>query len=222
MQYCPLCQVQVAGNKRCCPLCRGKLVGEPDAESEIFPQVVPPYKRVRAARRILTLCVLIVIACCLQVESVWKPSIRWPMFVIAAALCSWLAIMLGISRRRLLMQNLAAQTLLFCTLSVLWDVGTGWRGWSLDWVFPILCIGGQGALWILKFILRVPMVEAVAWTGILATVGWLIPFCLLLFEQVHILLPSIVCASLSFIILVLLILFFHRYMREEAVRRFHL
>ncbi len=23
MQYCPLCQVKVAGSKRCCPLCRG-------------------------------------------------------------------------------------------------------------------------------------------------------------------------------------------------------
>ena len=66
MQYCPLCQVKVAGSKRCCPLCRGKLTGEPDPQSEIFPQVVAPHRRARVARRIITLCVLIVIACSIQ------------------------------------------------------------------------------------------------------------------------------------------------------------
>ena len=53
MLYCPLCQVKVAGEKRCCPLCKGQLTGTPEPESEIFPQVVPPHKLARIARRIV-------------------------------------------------------------------------------------------------------------------------------------------------------------------------
>ena len=74
MQYCPLCKVRIAGSKRCCPLCKGKLEGEPEPESEMFPQVVAPHRRAQIARRIVTLCVVAVVLCCLQVESVWHPQ----------------------------------------------------------------------------------------------------------------------------------------------------
>lgn len=222
MQYCPLCQVKVVGSKRCCPLCRGKLTGEPDPQSEVFPQVVAPYRRARVARRIITLCVLIVIACSIQVETIWHPSSNWPYLVIAASLCAWLAVMLGISRRRLLMQNLTAQALLFSILSVAWDIGTGWHAWSIEWVIPILLLGGVGVLLLLKLILRVPMVDAVGWIGVLSILGWIAPIVLMLLDKVQVKLPSMICSGGSFLTLVILVVFFHRYMRDEAARRFHL
>lgn len=222
MQYCPLCQVKVAGSKRCCPLCGGPLEGQPAPESEIFPQVVAPHRRARVARRLITLCALVVILGAVQIESVWHPASNWPYLVIAAVLCAWLSVMLGISRRRLLMQNLTAQALLFSALSVLWDVGTGWRGWSVSWVVPILLIGAVSMLVILKLILRVPMVDAVGWIGVMSLLGWLVPLILLLFDWVSIRLPSLICSVGSFAVSVVLVLFFHRYMREEAERRFHL
>lgn len=222
MQYCPLCQVKVIGSKRACPLCEGPLTGQPEPEREIFPQVVPPHRRARVARRIVTLCVIAVLVGCIQVESVWNPSSNWPLIVMAAALCSWLSVMLGISRRRMLMQNLTAQTLLFSVLSVLWDFGTGWRGWSITWVFPILFMGAIGVLLLLKLVLHVAMVDAVGWIGVLTVLGWLVPLVLLLTKTVNIMLPSILCCGVSFVTLVVLVLFFHRYMRQEAERRFHL
>lgn len=222
MQYCPLCQVKVIGSKRACPLCEGPLTGRPEPEREIFPQVVPPHRRARVARRIITLCVIAVLVGCMQVESVWHPSSNWPLLVMAAALCSWLSVMLGISRRRMLMQNLTAQTLLFSVLSVLWDFGTGWRGWSITWVFPILFMGAIGVLLLLKLVLHVAMVDAVGWIGVLTVLGWLVPLALLLTKTVDVMLPSILCCGASFVTLVVLVLFFHRYMRQEAERRFHL
>ncbi len=222
MLYCPLCQVKVAGNKRCCPLCKGQLTGTPEPESEIFPQLVPPHKLARIARRMITLCLLVVVLGCIQVESVWHPASNWPLIVIAAVGCLWLSVMLGISRRRVLMQNLTAQAILFSMLAILWDHGTGWRGWSIEWVNPILCLSALGALLLLKIILRVPMVEAVAWLGTLSVLGWLIPLFLLLFGEMRVVWPNVLCCGLSFVVAVVLIIFFHRYMREEAERRFHL
>lgn len=222
MQYCPLCKVRIAGSKRCCPLCKGKLEGKPEPENEMFPQVVAPHRRAQIARRIVTLCVAAVVLCCLQVESVWHPASKWPYFVIASSLCAWLSILIGISRRRLLLQNLTAQALLFCTLSVLWDIGTGWSAWSVGWVVPILLMGTVGALVLLKLILHVPMVDAVGWIVVLAVLGWLLPLVLVWLDQVPVVLPSMICAIGCFVTLVVLLLFFHRYMREEAARRFHL
>lgn len=222
MLYCPLCRVKVAGDKRCCPLCKGQLTGVPEPESEIFPQIVPPHKLARIARRMITLCLLVVVLCCIQIESVWHPASNWPFFVIAAVGCLWLSVMLGISRRRVLMQNLTAQTILFSVLAILWDYGTGWRGWSIEWVNPILCVSAFTALLLLKVILRVPMVEAVGWIGLLSVLSWLIPLVLLLFGDMSVVWPSILCCGLSFAVTVILVIFFHRYMREEAERRFHL
>lgn len=222
MLYCPLCQVKVAGNKRCCPLCEGQLTGTPEPESEVFPQVIPPHKLARIARRMITLCLFIVVLGCIQVESVWHPVSNWPFLVIAAVGCLWLSVMLGISRRRMLMQNLTAQAILFSVLAVLWDHGTGWRGWSIEWVNPILIMSALSALLLLKVILRVPMVEAVAWIGMLSLFGWIVPLVLLLFHKLQVVWPSILCCALSFVVVVVLVVFFHRYMKEEAERRFHL
>ena len=37
MQYCPKCKIDIRGNKKCCPLCRGRISGEP--EEGAFPVI---------------------------------------------------------------------------------------------------------------------------------------------------------------------------------------
>ena len=58
--------------------------------------------------------------------------------------------------------------------------------------------------------------------GVLAVLGWVVPLVLLLTQKIDFMLPSILCCGVSFVTLVVLVLFFHRYMRQEAERRFHL
>ena len=89
-------------------------------------------------------------------------------------------------------------------------------------MIPILLLGGVGVLLLLKLILRVPMVDAVGWIGVLSILGWIAPIVLMLLDKVQVKLPSMICSGGSFLTLVVLVVFFHRYMRDEAARRFHL
>lgn len=72
MQYCPSCRVHIAGDKRCCPLCGGKLEGTGDPKSEIFPQLAPYRPVARRVLRILTLTGAGATAVCVLVTCWWE------------------------------------------------------------------------------------------------------------------------------------------------------
>ncbi len=58
MLYCKKCNVSINGNKKCCPLCQGKLLGEPSVEA--YPKVQLP--RDRPCCCVATLIAIIVLS----------------------------------------------------------------------------------------------------------------------------------------------------------------
>ena len=56
MQHCSKCNIDIRGNKSCCPLCQGNLIGEP--EDPAFP--VLPERRLSRGM-FLRICVFIFI-----------------------------------------------------------------------------------------------------------------------------------------------------------------
>ena len=68
MQYCPSCQMHIAGDKCCCPLCGGALEGKGDPKSEIFPQLTPSKSMAHRVLRILTLTGAAATAVCVLIN----------------------------------------------------------------------------------------------------------------------------------------------------------
>ena len=135
MQYCPNCQVRIAGDKRCCPLCGGKLEGKGDPQSEIFPQLVPHRSVSRRVLRILSLTGAGATVVCVLINLLVGTAVWWSLFVAGGVACGILTTAIGITYRRDIPQNIAWETALVILLAILWDMGTGWLGWSLDFVF---------------------------------------------------------------------------------------
>ena len=52
--------------------------------------------------------------------------------------CLHVTLLVGIRKWRNLPKSVMYEALLGAGLSILWDVGTGWHGWSLNFVLPIL------------------------------------------------------------------------------------
>ena len=194
MLRCPSCGVTVAGNKTSCPLCGGPLTGTPDPDSEIFPRIPKPRFTNQFILRLLGLIAL-------------------------AGL--WAAAAIGISLRRDLMKNIAWQMLLIPTLSILWDWGTGWRGWSIDYVLP--CVSGAAliTMCLLARLLRLPL-PSFASRLLLACLLGLVPAVLLACGALRVVIPSLICSALSIVALCALALFFGPMLRAELHRRLHL
>ena len=220
MQYCPNCQMHIAGDKCCCPLCGGKLEGKGDPQSEIFPRLTPTRSMARRVLRILTLTGAAATAVCVLINLLVGTAVWWSLFVAGGVVCGILTVAIGIAYRRDIPQNIAWETALVILLAILWDAATGWLGWSLDFVFPCACATGllmEIALW---GILKMPVHVVAGPVGGLGLAG-LAPGVLVLVGLVNFALPSLLCTALSILFLAGLVLLRRRTAWGELRRRFH-
>ena len=220
MQYCPSCQMHIAGDKCCCPLCGGKLGGKGGPKSEIFPRLTPSRSVARQVLRILALTGAGATAVCVLINLLLGTEVWWSLFVAGGVACGILTVAIGIAYRRDIPQNIAWETALVILLAILWDAATGWLGWSLDFVFPCACATGlvmEIALW---GILKTPVHVVAGAMGGLGLAG-LVPGVLVLVGLVNFALPSLLCTALSILFLAGLVLLRRRTAWGELRRRFH-
>lgn len=220
MQYCPSCQMHIAGNKCCCPLCGGALEGKGNPKSEIFPRLTPTRSMARRVLRILALTGAAATAVCVLINLAMGTAVWWSLFVAGGVACGILTVAIGIAYRRDVPQNIAWETALVILLAMLWDAATGWLGWSLDFVFPCACATGlimEIALW---GILKTPVHVVAGPMGGLGLAG-LVPGVLVLVGLVNFALPSLLCTAFSILFLAGLMLLRRRTAWGELRRRFH-
>ena len=220
MQYCPSCQIHIAGNKCCCPLCGGALEGKGDPQSEIFPRLTPSKSMARRVLRILVMTGAAATAVCVLINLAMGTAVWWSLFVAGGVACGILTVAIGIAYRRDIPQNIAWETALVILLAILWDAATGWLGWSLDFVFPCACATGllmEIALW---GILKTPVHVVAGPMGGLGLAA-LVPGVLVLVGLVNFALPSLLCTACSILFLAGLMLLRRRTAWGELRHRFH-
>ena len=221
MQYCPDCQMRIAGDKRCCPLCGGALEGTGDPQSEAFPQLAPYRSAARRVLKILSLTGAAATAVCVLINLLVGTAVWWSLFVAAGVACGILSAAVGIAYRRDIPQSIAWETALVILLAILWDVGTGWIGWSLEFVFPCVCATGLLREIALGLIMRLPVYSVAGPMGALGLIG-LVPAVLVLLGRVQLALPSLLCSGFCFLFLLGLLISHGRTARGEFHRRFHM
>lgn len=221
MQRCPSCRVTIAGHKTCCPLCGGQLSGPPEPDTEVFPALEKPRFTTGFVLRLLALIAIAVSVICVLVNIATGWHALWSLFVVAGAVCVWVAAAIGVAYRRDIAQNIGWQVVLIPALSFLWDWWTGWRGWSVDFVLPCVCIVGILAMLLIAVLCKTPL-RLFAGPFIGACFFGLLPFVLIARGRVRVLLPSLLCAGLAILSLAALILFQWQTIKAELQRRFHL
>jgi hypothetical protein len=110
---------------------------------------------------------------------------------------------------------------LIAVLSVGWDHATGWRGWSLDYLIPIVCIVAMISLAVIAKVTKMPIGDYFVYLFADITFG-IVPLVFYLTGLLHVVIPSIVCIAFSVISFTALLLFEGKFMRLELTRRFHL
>ena len=119
------------------------------------------------------------------------------------------------------MKNLMWQVVIATLFCVAWDLITGWRGWSVDFVFPIAVCGVLLAMFIIARVRHLETPEYLIYF-IMDTVLGLVPLVLYAAGVVHFIYPSIICGGICFLTLVRLLIFRYRDMSSELHKKFRL
>lgn len=220
MYYCKKCGFSVTGGTGKCPFCRGDLTGEPDGEN-VFPEI--PYKEPKNGLliRLPALGTVIAAGICIAVNYFRQEYGWWSGYVGAGLLSIWLAAGIAVKKhgnplKAVLWQVCAGSCVIFA-----WDYWTGFGGWSLDFVMPILYICSLFLMTMLVRFLHLKPQDYLVYLGWDLLLG-LIPLGLLLGGAVQVVYPSVICVLVSTVGSAVLILFRGTALRAELVRRFHL
>jgi len=150
------------------------------------------------------------------------PQYGWAALSVLAGLGSgWLTLGIAVKKRRKPFNAVFWQICTLSLLAVAWDIGTGFRGWSLDFVLPILYACTMLAMTVTARILRLQVQDYLVYLVMDILLG-LLPLIFLLCGMLRIVYPAAVCVAVSLILLAALILFEGSALKGELLRRLHL
>ena len=191
-------------------------VAEPD-----FPEDARPNYEGKKVLQIFTFCFIAAIVISMMTDIIISPGVHWSVFVAAGCATMWLTMAVGYVKRFNLLKNAAWQLLIMSGICVLWDLGTGWRGWSVNIGIPDICLLIQVVMLIISRIRSLSPREYMIYYVMAAVYSMILPLILLVTGVIHYRTPSVICIGCSFLLLIGLILFKRKEFKEEMHKKFH-
>ena len=191
-------------------------VAEPD-----FPEDARPNYEGKKVLQIFTFCCIAAIVISMMTDIIISPGVHWSVFVAAGCATTWLTMAVGYVKRFNLLKNAAWQLLIMSGICVLWDLGTGWRGWSVNIGIPDICLLIQVVMLIISRIRSLSPREYMIYYVMAAVYSMILPLILLVTGVIHYRTPSVICIGCSFLLLIGLILFKRKEFKEEMHKKFH-
>lgn len=219
MLFCEQCRVHVRGGLHRCPLCQSPLTGQP--EENVYPTLLPAKKTMRLLLRLAALATIVVAVICSAVNFSLPETGWWSVIVMAALASTWLVLGVTVHKRGSPMKAIVWQLSAISVITLLWDLCTGFAGWSLDFVLPIFIPCVQLAAFIVVVALCLRPAEYLFCMTFCILAGFL-PLIPLLYGMLGTLHPTVICVGVSLVALAGLLLFKGRELKDDAVRRLHL
>ena len=191
-------------------------VAEPD-----FPEDARPNYEGKKVLQIFTFCCIAAIVISMMTDIIISPGVHWSVFVAAGCATMWLTMAVGYVKRFNLLKNAAWQLLIMSGICVLWDLGTGWRGWSVNIGIPDICLLIQVVMLIISGIRSLSPREYMIYYVMAAVYSMILPLILLVTGVIHYKTPSVICIGCSFLLLIGLLLFKRKEFKEEMHKKFH-
>ena len=221
MLRCKNCKILLPGAYARCPLCQGDLTGEPDPGGNVYPALPARAGERRSVLARIAFGTAAAGAVCIAVNLTLPASGPWCLFVIGGILSFWISFALVVQKRKNLPKTILWQVIILSLLAFLWDRFTGFQGWSLNYVLPILCTAAMAAMAILAKIRNLDIQDYVLYLIIDCVFG-ILSCSLLAAGRITEPIPSAVCFAATDISLAALLLFQGRAFLAELQRRFHM
>lgn len=221
MQSCKNCNIKLRTHHENCPLCHGVLTGEFDENDRVFP-LVPPKKQTAEKQFMqwVSFGALAIIIVCGLINYMLFDGIWWSAFVTGALLCTWLVLAVATAKRRNLLKSVTWQLVILIALAILWDVFTGWYGWSIDFVLPLAILSALCAVIVIAGIKKMTSCEYMTYVQMVCMAG-IAPFVLLVTHTVNVSLPSAICVGACVLTFAAMIIFRRNAFFAEIKKKFH-
>lgn len=216
---CPKCKVNIVSSANSCPLCDNN-INNKDGQ-DIFPKIVYNYKHGNLLLKLLLVCSLIAVFISFFINYTISNKITWAWFVGGGIFSFWLTLNTALKTRRNFIKMLFLEMILFIVASLVWDYITGFRMWSVNFALPFLCSIYMISILIMRMFRKRLNKDFIFYATINSLIG-LIPGVLIILNIVDVIWPSYISVILSITILVFLLIFNKRQVRNELVRRFHI
>jgi len=155
------------------------------------------------------------------VNVMFTPQSFWSLVAVGGIASLWVALSMGYYKRHNLLKDTMWLLVLVTCGSMLWDVLTGWKGWSVNYVFPAMGIVAIAAMVVITKIQSHIAREYMIYLLMAAVYSSVIPFILLLVGAVHFVYLSVISTAIGILVVIGLMLFRWREFKEEMAKKFH-
>ncbi len=229
MKHCDKCNVDIQTNQKYCPLCHQILSGEEDfTKKEIYPEYVPLNRTVLPLTKKIMLFITVVTIITLVSVNYFTydtTPTMWSLIPIGSTLYFWLVVRYGILSKQNIAFKLAfLTTLLLIILNLIdqnYTIAPATPGWALNYVTPLALLACNFAISVIIWVKRINYREYLIYL-LSILVFSLIPIILGLFKIITVLWPSIAAFGAAMFILLVIIFFFPKSIKNEIRKRFHL
>ncbi|MDD3125991.1 MAG: DUF6320 domain-containing protein [Candidatus Izemoplasmatales bacterium] len=226
MKYCDKCHVDVLTNQKYCPLCHQVLQGEhDDTWIEPYPKFIPLRREILPLTKKIILFITIVAIVTLLVINltVWEGKL-WSLIPIGSILYVFMIVRYGVLSRQNIAFKLALLTTVLILLLNMIDqqfTEDGYKGWAINYVTPLALLSCNVAISAIIWIRRIDFRDYIFYL-LAIMVFSLVPIILCLFNIITVAWPSIAALGLAIFILLIIVFFFPKSIKDEIKKRFHL
>lgn len=193
-----------------------------EAVAPDFPEPEVPGEVEMKVYKGFTLLCLALVVLMFALDHNHRPEVPWTLFTAGGIASMWLASTIGFFKRHNLLKDAIWQMFIVTAGCVVWDALTGWHGWSVDLVVPVVCSAILISLVVISYIRKYRADEYMVYFMIAAGYGLLLPVILVAAGAVTWELPSLLGAGFCFLFLVGLMLFRWKDLKEEVRKKFHI
>lgn len=218
MKKCPECEVRVKGQWNRCPLCGHDLeMKEESSAPDPFPTIPLSFNR-RKTFYLLSIYSFSFILLFFVLEILQPGQVQRVEYILLALMSLWLVVLILIRKRRNIAKGIVYLVLSFSLLALYFDYLSGWQGWSLTYVVPIVCSASLLAMSIAVRVVRLNVEDYVLYMQLAAIIGF-IPVFFLFLGNVTTVWPSWISVCLSAVMLVSVFWSHHRAIFTELRKR---
>ncbi len=210
----------MVGNRKNCPLCQELLKGDKH-DDEVFPKISFVYREHGLFFKIMLLISIIIASVSVAVNILLPQAGAWSLFILGGLGSVWVSMISAINKRNNIPKNIVYQVMIISIIAILWDLMTGWKGWSITYVIPFVCFFAMVSMAIISKVRKLYVEDYILYIIIDGLFG-LVQIIFIFTGGLAALYPSLICIVTSIISLSTILIFEEKKLRAEIKRRLHM